>query len=93
MFEDLQKTVIEGNEEESLKLTNNYLKEGSMPEDIIRQGLVAGMNVVGARFKAYEMYLPEVLMSANAMKKSMEVLKPLISESDITSMGKIIIAT
>ena len=93
MFDDLQKTIIEGNDEESLSMTNKYLKEGEKPEEIIKEGLVAGMNVVGKRFKEYEMYLPEVIMSANAMKKSMEVLKPLIAEANITSMGKILIAT
>ena len=93
MFEDLQKAVFEGNEEESLNLTTKYLKEGKKPEEIIKEGLVAGMNVVGVRFKAYEMYLPEVIMSANAMKKSMEVLKSLIAEANASSMGKILIAT
>ena len=93
MFEDLQKTIIEGNDAESLNLTNKYLKDGRKPEEIIKEGLVAGMNVVGQRFKVYDMYLPEVIMSANAMKKSMEVLKPLIAESIETSMGKILIAT
>ena len=93
MFEDLQKAVFEGNEEESLNLTTKYLKEGKKPEEIIKEGLVAGMNVVGVRFKAYEMYLPEVIMSANAMKKSMDILKPLIAEANVASMGKILIAT
>ena len=93
MFEDLQRAVLEGNEEESLNLTTKYLKEGKKPEEIIKEGLVAGMNVVGVRFKAYEMYLPEVIMSANVMKKSMEVLKPLIAEANVASMGKILIAT
>ena len=93
MFEDLQKTVLEGNEEDSLNLTTKYLKEGKKPEEIIKEGLVAGMNGVGVRFKAYEMYLPEVIMSANAMKKSMEILKPLIAEANVASMGKILIAT
>jgi len=93
MFEDLQKAVFEGNEEESLNLTTKYLKEGKKPEEIIKEGLVAGMNVVGVRFKAYEMYLPEVIMSANAVKKSMGVLKPLIAETNVSSMGKILIAT
>ena len=93
MFEDLQKAIIEGNDEEGLNLTNQYLKEGNKAEDIIKEGLIGGMNVVGVRFKAYEMYLPEVIMSANAMKKSMGVLKPLISVSSITSLGKVVIAT
>jgi corrinoid protein of di/trimethylamine methyltransferase len=93
MFEDLQNAVISGADEEALSLTNKYLEEKKQPEQIIKEGLVAGMNVVGKRFKAYEMYLPEVIMSANAMKKSMEVLKPLISESNVSSMGKIVMAT
>jgi 5-methyltetrahydrofolate--homocysteine methyltransferase len=93
MFEDLQKAIIEGNDEEGLALTNKYLSDGNKSEDIIKEGLVTGMNVVGTRFKAYDMYLPEVIMSANAMKKSMAVLKPLISEGSSTSLGKIVIAT
>ena len=93
MFEDLQKTIVEGNDEESFILTNKYLKEGKKPDEILKEGLLPGMNVVGTRFKAYEMYLPEVIMSANAMKKAMEVLKPLLLESKAASMGKILIAT
>ena len=93
MFEEISRAVIEGNDEECIKLTQKYLDEGEKPVSIIKDGLVAGMNVVGKRFKAYEMYLPEVMMSANAMKKSMAILKPLISESEMPSMGKIIMAT
>ncbi len=93
MFEDLQKAVIEGVNGESVKLTRKYLDDGEKPENIIKEGLVKGMNVVGVRFKAYEMYLPEVIMSANTMKKSMALLKPLVSESDMPSKGKIIMAT
>ena len=93
MYEQIQNAVIEGNEEESFKLSNQYLSEGKNPEEIIKEGLVAGMNTVGARFKAYEMYLPEVIMSANAMKKSMKILKPLLSEKSVSSQGSIIIAT
>lgn len=93
MFEELQKLVIEGNEEDCMQLTKKYLDEGSNPADIIKEGLLSGMNEVGKRFKAYEMYLPEVIMSANAMKKSMEIVKPLIAETDLPSMGKVIIAT
>lgn len=93
MFEEISRAVIEGNDEECIKLTQKYLDEREKPVSIIKDGLVAGMNVVGKRFKAYEMYLPEVMMSANVMKKSMAILKPLISESEMPSMGKIIMAT
>lgn len=93
MFEELQKSVIEGNQENCIKLTKKYLDEGSNPADIIKEGLLSGMNEVGKRFRAYEMYLPEVIMSADAMKKSMNLVKPLIAETDLPSMGKVIIAT
>ncbi|MBA7538515.1 Methionine synthase [subsurface metagenome] len=93
MFEEISRAVIEGKDEECIKLTQKYLDEREKPVSIIKDGLVAGMNVVGKRFKAYEMYLPEVMMSANVMKKSMAILKPLISESEMPSMGKIIMAT
>ena len=93
MFEELQKLVIEGNEEDCMQLTKKYLDEGSNPANIIKEGLLLGMCEVGKRFKAYEMYLPEVIMSANAMKKSTDIVKPLIAETDLPSMGKVIIAT
>ncbi len=93
MFEELQKAVLEGKEDMSLKMTKELLDKGEKPESIIKDGLIMGMSEVGKRFKAYEMYLPEVILSANTMKKSMEILKPMISEGDITSMGKVVTAT
>ena len=63
------------------------------PYDILTKALVEGMRIVGVDFRDGILFVPEVLMSANSMKKSMEVLKPLISEGNAASMGKIVIAT
>lgn len=93
MFEDLKQAIITGDAIKARQQTELFLKEGLKPGEILNAGILPGMDVVGQRFKAYEMYLPEVLMSADAMKKVMELLKPLLSKSEIKSQGKIVIAT
>jgi len=93
MLEELKQAVITGDVDKAKEQTELLLREGTTPGDILGGGLVSGMNVVGQRFKAYEMYLPEVIMSANVMKEAMEILKPLLSKSDVVSQGKVVIAT
>jgi 5-methyltetrahydrofolate--homocysteine methyltransferase len=93
MYEALQASILQGKVEEARGLTKNFLEMGKKPSDILNGGLIAGMDVVGRRFKCYEMYLPEVLQSAAAMKGAMELLKPLLSAADGISGGKIIMAT
>jgi len=93
MLDELKEAVISGDSEKSKEITQKLINSGKDPGMVLKDGLIAGMDVVGKRFKAYEMYIPEVLMSANAMKVAMNILKPLLSESDIPSMGKIVMAT
>ncbi len=69
------------------------LDEGINPIDIINQGLIAGMNVVGARFKAADMFVPEVLMSAKAMGNAMDLVKSRMADSDVPNSGKVLIGT
>ncbi|MDR9756711.1 MAG: corrinoid protein [Thermoanaerobacterales bacterium] len=92
-FEDLAQSVIEGNVDKVKSLAQSLLDAGSNPLEIINKGLIAGMNVVGARFKAMEMFVPEVLMCAKAMSAGMEVVKPHIAEQEVQTSGKIIIGT
>ena len=66
---------------------------GTAPLEIINDGLIAGMNIVGARFKNGEMFVPEVLMSAKAMAVGMEIVKPLLSDTDMPSKGTIVLGT
>ena len=94
MFEEIQQAVITGNEELAVKKTQALLDQGIDPQRVLKEGLVAGMDVVGARFKAYEMWLPEVILAAKAMKAATSLLKPYLEKSGgAMKLGKIVIAT
>ncbi|WP_227762023.1 cobalamin B12-binding domain-containing protein [Zhaonella formicivorans] len=92
-YDELSKGVISGNEAKVRELTKSFVDGGSDPLEIINQGLIAGMSVVGARFKNGEMFVPEVLMSARAMSAGLEIVKPLIADTDMPSVGKVVIGT
>ena len=77
----------------SEKLTKEALDEGIPPEVVLKEGLIAGMDVVGTRFKNNEYYVPEVLIAARAMKRAMAVLKPKLAESGVEPVSKIAIGT
>jgi len=92
-FEELSKHVIAGNQAKVKEVTQGLVDGGTAPLDIINQGLIAGMNIVGARFKNGEMFVPEVLMAAKSMGMGIEIVKPLIAESDMPSVGKVLLGT
>jgi 5-methyltetrahydrofolate--homocysteine methyltransferase len=93
MLEELKNAVVSGNDEKAREITAEALRRGINAAEVLHGGLLQGMDVVGRRFKAYEMYLPEVIMSATAMKAAMELLKPLLAKTGVASLGKIVIAT
>ncbi|ATW27258.1 cobalamin B12-binding domain-containing protein [Candidatus Formimonas warabiya] len=92
-FEELSKYVIAGNQAKVKELTQGLVNEGVAPLDIINQGLIAGMTIVGARFKNGEMFVPEVLMAAKSMGAGIELVKPLIAAEDMPSIGKVLLGT
>lgn len=92
-FEELSNAVIAGNEAKAKELTQKAIDEGVEAIDIINEGLIPGMTVVGTRFKAGEMFVPEVLMSARAMQGGMELVKPLIADTDMPSAGTVVLGT
>lgn len=92
-FDNLAELVIQGDYTGAKVLTQKMIDNGSDPIEIINQGLMTGMNVVGVRFKAGDMYVPEVMMSAKAMSIGIELVKPLIAESDMPTAGKVLIGT
>jgi hypothetical protein len=69
------------------------LDEGTPPREVLESGLIAGMSVVGVRFRDGEMFVPEVLLSAQAMQKAMEILRPLLGEGAEARVGKVVIST
>ncbi len=93
---DLQamaENLIKGNAPEVKRLTQEAVDEGLNPGQILNQGLIAGMNVVGQKFKNNEFYVPEVLIAARAMHSAMEVLRPLLSDAGVQEIGSIAIGT
>jgi 5-methyltetrahydrofolate--homocysteine methyltransferase len=85
--------VIAGADEQVGELTRQAIQQGTPPKMILDDGLIAGMNVIGERFKAHEIFLPDVLMAAKAMYAGMNELKPLLIKEGIPSLGKVVIGT
>ncbi|EHQ90591.1 corrinoid protein [Desulfosporosinus youngiae] len=92
-FESLAQNVVAGKEAQVKEQVQEFIKAGTEPLDIINQGLIAGMNIVGPRFKAGDMFVPEVLMSAKAMASGIALVKPLMTDTDLPAMGTIVLGT
>ena len=75
------------------ELVQQALDQGMTPAEILNGGLIAGMDEVGRDFKAGDLFVPEVLIAARAMQAGMNVLRPLLAESDVLSAGKYVIGT
>jgi len=93
IYEQLAIVVLEGDKDRVVELVNKGLSEGLAAKDILDNGMVVGMNEVGARFKRGEMFVPEVLMSADAMQGGLVVLRPQLVASGAKLIGKIVIGT
>lgn len=92
-YDELTAALISGKAPVVKELTEKALAEGEVPQDVLTKGLVAGMNVVGQRFKNNEFYVPEVLIAARAMKNGMEVLRPKLVETGVQPVAKVAIGT
>ncbi len=93
VLEDLAASVISGNAPKTEELTKSALEGGINPGEVLNNGLVAGMEVVGKKFKNNEFYVPEVLIAARAMKAGMTILRPKLAETGIEPIGKFAIGT
>ncbi len=93
ILQDIATNLYNGADKEVAELVQQGLDEGMAPEEILNGGLIAGMDEVGKDFKAGELFVPEVLIAARAMHAGMDVLRPLLAESDVTGAGKYLIGT
>ena len=89
----LSEAIIRGDQKTAVDITQAAIDEGMAPGTILEEGLIAGMNVIGVRFKANEVYIPEVLIAARAMKMAMEILEPKLIEAGVEPLGKAVIGT
>ncbi|MDS1030184.1 corrinoid protein [Bacillota bacterium LX-D] len=92
-FEEMSQAVISGDEAKVKELVNSAVNAKESPLAIINDGLIAGMNVVGARFKEGDMFVPEVLMAAKAMAAGVDIVKPLLGADDMPSAGTVVLGT
>jgi len=92
-YEILAEGIMRGDASIVESEVNKALSEGAEARHILVNGLIGGMSVVGKRFRAGEMFLPEVLMSANAMHRGLDIVKPLLAKSGQKATEKIIIGT
>lgn len=85
--------LIAGDPANLTDLIQKSLDGGIAPKDLLNEGLIKGMDVVGEKMQSGDMFIPEVLRSANAMKSAVDILKPLLSAEDISASGKVVIGT
>jgi 5-methyltetrahydrofolate--homocysteine methyltransferase len=92
-LQDLTESVIKG-DEDKIKLTIlELLNAGTPAKEIMDDGLIAGMNIVGEKMETEEMFIPEVLMSAKAMSAGVEILKPQLTDEENAASGIMILGT
>jgi len=89
----LADAVIKGDQNTAIETTKAALAEGVAPKSILHDGLIAGMDVIGVRFKNNEVYIPEVLIAARAMKMAMETLEPELAKAGVQPIGKCVVGT
>lgn len=92
-LQDLSKAVIAGKNKRVEAICKALLEEKVNPLDIINGGLIVGMNEVGVRFKANQMFVPEVLLAAQTMETGTNIVKPHINAEDLPSLGTVLLGT
>lgn len=93
ILQGLAEEIVKGDADAVKKITERALSQGISAEEILNQGLVSGMNVVSEQFKNNEIFIPEVLVAARAMKAGMVIIRPLLAEANVESLGKVLIGT
>jgi 5-methyltetrahydrofolate--homocysteine methyltransferase len=89
----LAEAVTKGDQNGAVEMTKTAMAEGMEVKKILDDGLIGGMNLIAARWKRNEVYIPEVLIAARAMKSAMEVIEPELSRCGIEPIGKFMIGT
>ncbi len=93
IFQEIIEKIEKGDANAVKSLVEKAVADNITANDILNNGLVKGMNNIGAKFKNNEVYIPEVLIAARAMKAGLEIIKPLLAEAKTESKGKIAIGT
>jgi 5-methyltetrahydrofolate--homocysteine methyltransferase len=92
-IEELYEAILTGNRDAAVELTRRALEGPVDPQSLIDDAMIRAMGEVGRRFEEEEYFVPELLLSARAMKSALELISPLLSETDVSSKGCIVIGT
>lgn len=93
MYEDIKTTLMAGDITGVKDLVGRYLNEGRAAKDILDNGLVKGMDVIGDRFKKNEVFIPEVMIAAKAMHAGLDIIQPLLAMTGVQPVGKVVLGT
>ncbi len=93
LLDDLRKSVIDGDQNATQDLVHKALVEAIPPEKILMDGLISAMSEVGRLFEIGEFFVPEMLISARAMKSGLAILRPQLAAANIKAIGKVVIGT
>jgi 5-methyltetrahydrofolate--homocysteine methyltransferase len=89
----LAEAIIKGDQNTAVEITRAALDEGTAAKSVLDDGLIAGMDIIGDRFKKNEIYIPEVLIAARAMKMAMKILEPELVKAGVEPIAKFLIGT
>lgn len=93
MFEQISLQLQKGKAKDVAALVEQALEQGADPALVLSEGLIAGMNIIGEKFKNNEVFVPEVLVAARAMNAGLKILRPALSTAGVQPLGKAIICT
>jgi 5-methyltetrahydrofolate--homocysteine methyltransferase len=93
LLSEMSEALQKGDDAKVGELTQKAIDEGMQPKVVLDDGLIAGMDVIGKRFRNHEIFLPDVLLSARAMYAGMDLLKPLFLHAEVPSIGKVVLGT
>ena len=93
MFEKFKEELGNGNIAKVKEHVEFFIKEAISPKEILDNGLIAGMDVIGDKFKKNEVFIPEVMIAAKAMQAGLDILQPHLAKSGIKPVGKVVVGT
>ena len=93
VLQEIASSLRNGDDQRTAQLTRQAIDDGVPAEEILNNGLMGGMKVVGELFRDHEIFLPEVLLAARAMTAGVDLLKPLLAGGDVPTIGTVVIGT
>ncbi|GAA0177810.1 corrinoid protein [Clostridium sediminicola] len=93
LYEEMSAMLQKGNAKKVKALVQQAIDEKCNPKEILDQGLLSAMSIVGEKFKKNEVYVPEVLIAARAMNAGLKILEPILAEDGVEPLGKFVIGT